>query len=100
MLGETAPPAALSDLRTKLGLDRPFLVQYGDFLAGLVVGDLGTSFRYRTPVTQEIGQRLGATAELALVAMVVAVAIVAFADTSVLSRTFAARSTRACRRLR
>ena len=75
MLGESASPADLDDLRTKLGLDRPFLVQYGEFLAGLFVGDLGTSFRYGTPVAREIGQRLGATAELALVAMVVALAI-------------------------
>jgi ABC-type dipeptide/oligopeptide/nickel transport system permease component len=75
MLGESASPADLGDLRAKLGLDRPLLSQYGDFLSGLVVGDLGTSFRYGTPVGREIAQRLGATAELALVAMVVAIAI-------------------------
>jgi ABC-type dipeptide/oligopeptide/nickel transport system permease component len=75
MLGESASPADLDDLRSKLGLDRPFLVQYGDFLAGLFVGDLGTSFRYGTPVAREIAQRLGATAELAFVAMAVGIAI-------------------------
>ena len=75
MLGESASPADLGDLRAKLGLDRPFLAQYGDFLAGLVVGDLGTSFRYGTPVGREIAQRIGATSELAIVAMVVAMAI-------------------------
>ena len=47
----------------------------GDFLAGLLVGDLGTSFRYGTPVAREIVQRLGATAELAVVAMLVALVI-------------------------
>ncbi len=75
MLGESAPPADLGDLRSKLGLDRPLLVQYGQFLGGLVRGDLGTSFRYNTPVSREIGQRLGRTAQLALVAMAVSVAL-------------------------
>ncbi len=75
MLGESAPAADLADLRAKLGLDEPLIVQYGHFLRGLVRGDLGTSFRYNTPVTSEIGQRLGRTAQLALVAMAVSVAI-------------------------
>jgi peptide/nickel transport system permease protein len=75
MLGESAPPADLVELRTRLGLDRPLLVQYGDFLSGLVVGDLGTSFRYGTPVAREIGLRLWPTAQLAIVAMVIALAI-------------------------
>ena len=75
MLGESASPADLGELRARLGLDRPLLVQYGEFLRGLVAGDLGTSFRYGTPVTREIVQRLGATAELAAVAIVVALVI-------------------------
>jgi ABC-type dipeptide/oligopeptide/nickel transport system permease component len=75
MLGESAPAADLADLRTKLGLDQPLLVQYGHFLSGLVRGDLGTSFRYDTPVASEIGQRLGRTAQLALVAMAVSVVV-------------------------
>jgi ABC-type dipeptide/oligopeptide/nickel transport system permease component len=75
MLGESAPPADLDELRARLGLDRPLLVQYGEFMRGLVQGDLGTSFRYGTPVTREITTRLGATAELALVAIVIAVSI-------------------------
>jgi ABC-type dipeptide/oligopeptide/nickel transport system permease component len=75
MLGETAPAADLQELRTRLGLDRPLLAQYSDFLAGLVRGDLGTSFRYGSPVGREIGARLPRTAELALAAMAVAVVI-------------------------
>jgi peptide/nickel transport system permease protein len=73
MLGESASPADLADLRAKLGLDRPLLGQYRHFVTGLLVGDLGTSFRYGTPVAREIAQRLGPTAELAVVAMVAAV---------------------------
>src|SRR5262245_9863943 len=73
MLGESASPSDLTDLRTKLGLDRPLLAQYQHFLSGLLVGDLGTSFRYGTPVAREIPRRFSTTAQLALVAMVVAV---------------------------
>jgi peptide/nickel transport system permease protein len=69
MLGESASPSDVADLRAKLGLDRPLLVQYGHYLSGLVHGDLGTSFRYDTPVSREIRQRLGWTAELAVAAM-------------------------------
>jgi ABC-type dipeptide/oligopeptide/nickel transport system permease component len=75
MLGESATPGAVAELRTRLGLDEPLLVQYGTFLGGLVRGDLGTSFRYRTPVSREIGQRLARTAQLAIAAMLVAVTI-------------------------
>jgi len=75
MLGESAAPADLADLRSRLGLDQPLLTQYRHYMIGVAVGDLGTSFRYNTPVTEEIAQRMGATAELALVSMAVAVAM-------------------------
>jgi peptide/nickel transport system permease protein len=75
MLGDTAPPAELTDLRAKLDLDKPLLVQYGHFVVGLTRGDLGTSFRYGTPVRAEIAQRLGPTMELALAAMAVALVV-------------------------
>ena len=75
MLGETAAASDLEELRQRLGLDQPLLTQYRHFLVGLVQGDLGTSFRYGTPVAQEIAQRMGPTMRLAIVAMLVAVAI-------------------------
>jgi ABC-type dipeptide/oligopeptide/nickel transport system permease component len=75
MLGETASASDVADLRAALGLDRPLLVQYGHYMAGLAVGDLGTSFRFRTPVAAEIAQRLGPTAELAAAAIAVAVVV-------------------------
>jgi ABC-type dipeptide/oligopeptide/nickel transport system permease component len=73
MLGEGASQEEVERLRHALGLDRPLLVQYQAFLAGLVRGDLGSSFRYGTPVTREIGDRLFRTFQLAFAAMVVAV---------------------------
>ena len=51
MLGESAAPQDIAALRTRLGLDRPLLVQYGAFLGGAVTGDLGRSFRTGQPVT-------------------------------------------------
>jgi ABC-type dipeptide/oligopeptide/nickel transport system permease component len=75
MLGDSAPAADLAELRTKLGLDRPLLVKYRSYVTGLLAGNLGTSFRYNTPVAREIGLRLGRTAQLALAAMAVAVVI-------------------------
>jgi ABC-type dipeptide/oligopeptide/nickel transport system permease component len=75
MLGDSASASDVADLHARLGLDQPLLTQYGHFLTGLIHGDLGTSFRYGTPVAHEIAQRLGRTAELALAAMLVAIAV-------------------------
>ncbi|MBU3738339.1 MAG: ABC transporter permease [Rhodoferax sp.] len=55
------------------GLDKPLWVQYGLFLKGALVGDLGRSFAYSTPALTLIAQRLPATLELAVVAMLVSV---------------------------
>ncbi len=73
MLGESASPQDVAQLRTKLGLDRPLLQQYGSFARGVVRGDLGTSLRTNQPVTDIILERMPATMELALSAMVVAI---------------------------
>ena len=73
MLGETAAPSDVADLRQRLGLDRPLLVQYAAFLGGLLRGDLGTSLRTGDPVSSQIAERIPATFELAIAAMIVAV---------------------------
>lgn len=72
MLGEGAAPEELVKLRHSLGLDQPLLVQYKSFLSGIARGDLGTSFRYNTPVTAQIREKLPNTAKLAVAAMVLA----------------------------
>ena len=73
MLGEGAAPEDVAQLRARLGLDRPLLVQYGSFLQGLARGDLGVSLRNDQPVLQQIVERMPATAELAFASMAVAV---------------------------
>ena len=45
MLGESASPQDIADMRARLGLDRPLLVQYVAFISGAARGDLGTSLR-------------------------------------------------------
>jgi peptide/nickel transport system permease protein len=73
MLGETAAAADKEALRRSLGLDQPLFSQYGNFLAGLVTGDLGRSLHEQASVAGLIWARLAATFELALFALVLAV---------------------------
>jgi ABC-type dipeptide/oligopeptide/nickel transport system permease component len=62
-------PQEIREAKHELRLDRPFLVQYGLWLKGAVTGDLGPSFAKKRPVVDEIRDRIGATIELALAAM-------------------------------
>lgn len=74
MLAERGASAEeLARLRSQLGLDDPFLVQYGRFLSRLVQGDLGSSIVTGRPVADQIASQMGATAELTLVALLIAV---------------------------
>lgn len=75
ILGQQASEEAIKSLRTSLGLDNPWYVQYFDYLKGLVTGDLGNSLRTRTPVAEEIWPYLAATIELSLFAIIIAVII-------------------------
>jgi peptide/nickel transport system permease protein len=75
MLGDTASPESVAELRTRLGLNRPLHVQYGTFLMGVARADLGVSLRTNERVTSAIAARLPATVELSLAAMFVAVVI-------------------------
>lgn len=74
LLPDQASDEAVAGARARWGLDQPFYVQFARFVTGLVQGDLGTSFRYQTPVLDMILQRLPATLELALFGMMIAVA--------------------------
>ncbi len=75
MLGESASPQDIEQLRARLGLDRPLYVQYVSFMKKAAVGDLGTSLRTNQPVSTAIAERMPATFELAAAAMVVALVI-------------------------
>jgi peptide/nickel transport system permease protein len=68
-------PAARARLRAELGLDRPFVVQYVDWLAGAVRFDFGRSVLYGRPVSTLVSERALNTAVLALAALLVATTI-------------------------
>lgn len=69
MLGESATPEAVRALSAKLGLDRPAPLRYASWLQGLLVGELGQSVAYDTPIAELIVERLAVTLPLALLAM-------------------------------
>ena len=73
LLSEEASPQDIADARRRWGLDQPIYIQYLRFLANILSGDLGTSFRYADPVITLIGERLPATIELAIASMLIAI---------------------------
>jgi peptide/nickel transport system permease protein len=75
LLGERATPARIAEVRETYGLDRPVHEQYLAYMGRVVQGDLGVSSTTRRPVTEEIGRRFPGTVELALTAMLFAVAV-------------------------
>ncbi len=68
-------PERQEELREQLGLNDPLPVQYGRFVRGAIIGDLGTSVRLRAPVTDLILDRLGSTLALSLGGILFAVLI-------------------------
>ena len=64
--GRSATAATVENIRRELGLDQPFIVQYGHYLWGLVQGDLGRSYLQKSQVAELIAARLPATLLLML----------------------------------
>jgi peptide/nickel transport system permease protein len=74
MLGtDSSPdPAAVASLREELGLNKPLLIQYRDWMLRVLQGDLGNSYSERIPVVQSIAARIPRTLELAGVSLLLA----------------------------
>ncbi len=75
MLGQERTQADIDRLRTELGLDQPFVVQYAKFLQGAVQGNFGVSYRQGRPVSTIIAERAPATLELAFVSGFLAITV-------------------------
>jgi peptide/nickel transport system permease protein len=75
MLGESARPADREALRQSLGLDQSLPVQFGHYLGSVVQLDFGTSLHSKRPIIDILGERIPATLELAIAALLVAVVI-------------------------
>ena len=69
LIGGHAPERVIQEQKEKLGLNRPLIVQYFDYLGELIRLDLGTSMVYNQPVTQPIKEKLPATLELTIFGM-------------------------------
>jgi peptide/nickel transport system permease protein len=72
---DAATPAAVAHLNHVLGLDKPLVVQYWDWLSRAVRGNLGTSYFSQIPVSQSIAQRLPVDLSIAITAVILAVII-------------------------
>jgi peptide/nickel transport system permease protein len=73
ILGRSATPESVAELRRQLGLNKPVVEQYGDWIGGVVQGDLGSSLAAGVPVTEILGQRIVNSAFLMLLAAVISV---------------------------
>ena len=73
--GSEPLPEAVAALRAQLGLDAPLPMRYARWVAGLAQGDLGISYRSRSPVAEELALRFPATLQLAIAALASAVAL-------------------------
>ena len=73
--GDQASPADVERIRASLGLDRPYLVRFGEWFFRVLQGDLGTSIFTSLPVTQLIGQRIEPTLSLMVLTLILAVTI-------------------------
>ena len=73
LLGLEASAEQIEQLNTELGFNRPFLVQYADWLSGVFHGDWGESFFLQQPVLDCIAQYFGPTLSLAILAQIFAV---------------------------
>ncbi|MGY0021757.1 ABC transporter permease [Streptomyces sp. cg35] len=74
-LGEEATPAAVARVEAEWGLDRPFLVQYGDWFDGVLHGDLGTSWTNGSDISTLIGVGLGVSLSVATFALLIGVVV-------------------------
>lgn len=75
ILGDTATEAEIQSLRNELGLERPLVVRYADWLGNAITGDLGRSYRTRESIAVMIGQRLPVTIELIIITQLIALGL-------------------------
>ncbi|MFO8042879.1 MAG: ABC transporter permease [Alkalispirochaeta sp.] len=75
LAGVNATPEYIQQVRDRYGLDDPIHIQYGNFMRGLVTGDLGVSTFSRRPVTTEIGERFPRTLTLASISLLIATVV-------------------------
>ncbi|MGX9346125.1 ABC transporter permease [Microbacterium sp. KNMS] len=73
--GTEGRPGQVAAIRERLGLDRPVLVQYADWIGGILRGDLGRSLLTGTPVADELASKAQVTVPLGVLSLAIALAI-------------------------
>jgi peptide/nickel transport system permease protein len=73
--GDQASPADVERIRASLGLDRPFLIRFGEWLWQILHGDLGTSIFTNLPVSHMIAQRIEPTTSLMILTIVFSIVV-------------------------
>ncbi len=73
--GTNATPERIASLRAEFGLDKPLVAQYGDWMAGMLHGDLGVSAVGGRPVARQIAMRAAVTFPLIVLSLLIALAI-------------------------
>ena len=74
-LGQTATPENLANLREEMGLNRPALTRYTEWVGGMMTGDMGIALSNKLPIGEQIGKRMGATLFLAFWAALISVPV-------------------------
>lgn len=75
MLGTEASDTEVLQLEKQLGLDKPLLIQYTDWMKGIITADFGVSIKYSKPVSDLILSRLPVTLSLALMSIIIVVVV-------------------------
>ncbi|PJR13424.1 ABC transporter permease [Sinorhizobium meliloti] len=75
LIADYVTPEVRANIEAKLGLDKPLPIQFGHYVLGLVQGDLGDSFRYRTPVLNLLIDALPSSMALIGASLVIAIII-------------------------
>ena len=70
-----AKPSEIEAIRRNLGLDRPVVIRYFDYLGGLFIGDFGRSYNKRQPAFDVVMERIPNTVQLAVSALIIAIVI-------------------------
>jgi len=73
LLGQSATPENLANLREEMGLDRPAVTRYVEWLGGIVTGDLGNALTNKLPIAEQVSRRMSATLFLAFWAAIISV---------------------------
>lgn len=73
--GNVPTPELLEKTRVELGLDKPFLMQYGNWLKGVLTGNMGQSYSMKVPVVEKLSSCFWPTLKLALASLVITVLV-------------------------